>query len=97
MTQAVDTRTPRARAIAARRQYLPVKPVTTSPIDPTLAELSVAAKYHDELAGAGINRLSQLEAYGDLTAIKGIGPKGAEEIRAAVAVYREQQSQDNDT
>ncbi len=96
MTETVDPRTPRARVLAARRNGQPAESETTSLDDPTLTEVGVPAKYHDELAGAGITTLPELAAFGDLTAIKGIGPKGADEIQAAVAAYREQESQDND-
>lgn len=81
-----QTATRRARVIAGRRGRVSVPPAPAGN-DPTLAELGIPAKYHDDLAGAGIERLSQLEAFGDLTAIKGIGPKGAEEIRDAVAKH----------
>lgn len=102
MTETIDTRTPRARVLAARRNREAAEPETKPaadpvlPVDPTLAAVGVPTKYHDELVGARITTLSALEAFGDLTAIKGIGPKGAEEIQAALAAYREQQSKDDD-
>lgn len=85
--------TPRARRKARRRA--PARGAPQEPLgdslpadDPTLAELGVPARYHDELQSAEIERLSQLKARGDLTAIKGIGPKADEEIRERIAAWQ---------
>lgn len=88
MGQDSRTVTRRVKMIAGRRGRVSV-PETSPEDDPTLAELGIPAKYHGDLAGAGIERLSQLEAFGDLTAIKGIGPKAAAEIKEAVTAYKE--------
>ena len=93
MSESIDKRTRRARRLAARQSPAveqpkppPEEPVTTNN-GPSLAELGVPERYRDELEGAGITTLAELKAFGDLTAIKGIGPKGAQEIAEAVAAY----------
>lgn len=81
----MSTLTPRARRLAARRD-----PPTEAnrADDPTLAELGISPRYHDDLHAAGLTRLSQLVACGDLTQIKGIGPKASEEIRERIAAWQ---------
>lgn len=88
-----DTRTVRARRFRAQRQQNDlvdrVPPTeTVNSGDPTLAELGIPARYHDDLQSAGIETLADLEQAGDLTNVKGIGPKASAEIAAAVAAYR---------
>lgn len=92
MTGQTDTRTRRAKRLARTRgrpQRCPrAQPKTAA--DPTLDALNIPERYRDELASAGIARLSQLRAFGDLTAIKGIGPKSALEIEQAVQAWLSQ-------
>lgn len=87
-----DTRTIRARRLAARQPTAAADEVEHNSAarggDPTLAELGIPARYQDELQAAGIETLADLERAGDLTAIKGIGPKASGEIKAAIAQYR---------
>ena len=91
MGQDSRTVTRRVKMMASRRGQVSVQAASPED-DPTLAELGIPAKYRGDLAGAGIERLSQLEAFGDLTAIKGIGPKGAEEIRSALTAIQNRRS-----
>jgi predicted flap endonuclease-1-like 5' DNA nuclease len=82
----VDGRTPRARRIdARRRQVHGEQPPGQQPVtDPTLAQIGIPERYRDDLTQAGIRTLAQLQAFGDLTQIKGIGPKASQEIIDAV-------------
>jgi len=60
-----------------------------APADPTLADLGIDGEATDLLTAAKLTTLSKIEAYGDLTKVKGIGPKTAGDIHAAVDLYRE--------
>lgn len=55
------------------------------PEDVLITDSSIPTKWHDELTAAGLMTVSEVKAFADLTTISGIGPKGAEEIRAAIA------------
>lgn len=63
--------------------------ITDVATDPTLAELGIDGEAADLLTAAKLTSLLKIEAYGDLTRVKGIGPKTAGDIRAAIDLYRE--------
>ena len=83
VTEKQQRLTPRARRRFANRDGSP-----SPPSDPPLADLGISGRFHEDLGAAGITRLSQLESCGELTQIKGIGPKAASEIQRAVETYR---------
>lgn len=88
-TAAVASKAPVPDVIPEPPQAVPAPtpPVAEAATEasPSLADLGIDGRDAELLLAAGIYTAADIEAYGDLTKIKGIGPKTAEEIAELIA------------